>query len=54
MKRATALCASAMAMTLAFSTAAFAQGVKMDKSMEGQSTGQFTAKTLAENENYGA
>jgi len=49
MKTATALCASAMALSLAFSTAAFAQGTAIVKPMAGQSAGEMTQKTLSEN-----
>ncbi len=48
-KRTTALCASSIALTLAFSTAAFAQGTKMDMPMAGATAGQMTQKTLDEN-----
>jgi hypothetical protein len=44
-------CISAMALTLAVSSTAFAQGMKMDKPMAmGQAAGQPTIKTIAENE----
>jgi hypothetical protein len=50
-KRATALCASAMALTLAFSTAAFAQSMAMEKGGAVQKTAhQRTLTVLAENE----
>lgn len=49
MKRATALCASAIALTLAFSTAAFAQGMTSGAMSAVPPEGQLTAKTLDEN-----
>jgi beta-alanine degradation protein BauB len=49
-KRAAALCASAMALTLAFSTAAFAQGKLMEKGGALQIAHQRTLTVLAENE----
>ena len=50
-KRATALCASAMVLTLAFSTAASAQSMAMEKAGAVQKTAhQRTLTVLAENE----
>jgi hypothetical protein len=49
-KPTTALTASAMALTLAFSTAAVAQGMAMDKGGAMQTAHQRTMKVLAENE----
>lgn len=43
-----AFCAAAL--TLAFSGTAFAQGMAMKKMPMGQTAGQYTTKTLAENE----
>ena len=49
-KTVTAFCATAMALTLAFSTWAFSQGMKMEKPMAGQAAGPSTRKVIAENE----
>src|ERR1700712_3269329 len=49
-KRATALCTSSTALTLAFSTAAFAQSMAMEKSGAAQAAHQRTLTVLAENE----
>ena len=49
-KRAAALRASAMALTLAFSTAAFAQSMAMEKGGAVQTAHQRTLTVLAENE----
>ena len=49
-KTVTAFYASAMTLSLAFSTAAFAQGTAMDKPMAGQTAYQRTRTVLAENE----
>jgi hypothetical protein len=46
----TAFGASAMALTLTFSTGALAQGMKMDKPMAGQAAGASTRKVIGENE----
>jgi hypothetical protein len=48
-KTVTAFFASAMVLSLAFSSTAFAQGMAMDKPMAGASSGQATLKTIAEN-----
>ena len=45
-----AFCASAMTLSLIFSTGAFAQGVAMDKPKAGQTAHQRTRTVLAENE----
>jgi hypothetical protein len=42
-------CVSAVAFTIAVSSTAFAQGMKMDKPMVGQTAGQMMQKTLDEN-----
>jgi hypothetical protein len=44
-----ALCASAMALPLALSSTAFAQGMAMEKMSPGKTAGQYTIKTLTEN-----